>query len=73
MTQPATSRENYCAKISDYGYSLYNSMLADQRLRVFGKIEAALGALGPLYNKVGGNDRARLELDMLLASLGKRP
>ena len=70
MTQPATSRENYCAKITDYGYSLYNSMLADQRLRVFGKIG---DVLGPLYNKVGGNDRARLELDMLLASLGKRP
>jgi len=70
MTQPATSRENYCAKITDYGYSLYDSIWQDRRLIAFRKIG---DVLGPLYNKVGGNDRARLELDMLLASLGKRP
>lgn len=70
MTQPATSRENYCAKITDYGYSLYNSMLADERLIPFGKIE---DVLGPLYRQAGGNDRARLDLDMLLASVGRRP
>jgi len=70
MTRLETSRENYCAKISDYGYSLYNSIWQDRRLIAFGKIE---DVLGPLYYQLGGNPRARLDLDMLLASVGKRP